>query len=63
MAKRPMADVHAVVSAVLEELDQEYASYQALHQRYHRREDEVAKLIHGRLVDLCKRLLREMTKE
>lgn len=57
-----MADVHEVISAVLGELDQEFATYQALHQKYHRREDEVAKLIHRRLVDLCKRLLKEIPK-
>jgi hypothetical protein len=57
-----MADAHEVISATLEEIDQEYMAYQALHHRYHRSDDEVAKMIHKRLVDLCRRLLKEIPK-
>lgn len=57
-----MADPCGVISAVLEELDRDYAAYQGLHRKYHRADDEVAKLIHKQLVDLCKRLLKEMSK-
>lgn len=58
-----MADAHETISSVLEELDSEYAEYQELHCRYHNREDEVAKTVHKRLVELCKRLLREISRE
>jgi uncharacterized protein (DUF1810 family) len=58
-----MVDARAVISSALEELDAEYAAYQGLHCRYHSCEDEVAKTVHKRLVELCKRLLRDMAKE
>jgi len=57
-----MADAHGVISSVLEELDTEYTEYQELHCRYHIREDDVAKIVHKRLVELCKRLLREIPR-
>jgi hypothetical protein len=57
-----MADAMEAVSSVLEELDREYATYQELHREYHRADDEVAKLIHRHLVDLCRRILKELSK-
>jgi hypothetical protein len=57
-----MADAHGIISSVLEELDREHSVYQALHNKYHRCEDETAKHVHRRLVELCKRLLRMIPK-
>lgn len=57
-----MADAHEVISAMLEEIDKEYMAHQALHHRYHRSDDEVDKTIHKCLVDLCRRLLKEIPK-
>jgi hypothetical protein len=58
-----MADGREVVSSILEELDKDYATYQDLHRRFHRAEDETAKLIHRHLIDLCKRILKDILKE
>ena len=58
-----MADIHDMVSSILEELDCEYSTYQNLHRRYHKEDDELAKIVHRRLVDLCKRILKEAPKE
>lgn len=57
-----MADAHSIISAVLEELDREHAVYQALYNQYHDCEDETAKHVHRRLVELCKRFLRMIPK-
>lgn len=57
-----MADAREVVSSIMEDLDREYAAYQDLHRKYHKGEDEAAKLIHRHLVDLCKRILKEIPK-
>jgi len=57
-----MADAVSVISSVLEEMDKEYATYQELYRKYHRTDDEVAKLIHRHLVDLCRRLLKDIPR-
>jgi len=57
-----MAEASDVISLVLEEMDREYTIYQTLYHKYHQGDDEIAKLIHKRLVDLCKRLLKEIIK-
>ena len=57
-----MVDARDAVSSILEELDREYATYQDLHRRYHKNDDEVAKLIHRHLADLCRRILKEISK-
>jgi len=57
-----MADAREAITSILEELDRDYAIYQDMHRRYHRNEDEVAKLVHRHMVDLCKRILKELVK-
>jgi hypothetical protein len=57
-----MAEVSDIVSVILDEMDREYTTYQTLYHKYHQGDDEIAKLIHKRLVDLCKRLLKEISK-
>ena len=56
-----MSDIKTVIAAVLDELDKEQSEYQALYRKYRRSEDEAAKHIHRRLVELCKKILRETT--
>lgn len=50
-----------IVSSILKEIDKDYITYKSLYYDYHRCDDEVAKLIHEKLVNLCKRLLYEFS--
>jgi hypothetical protein len=57
-----MKKVDAVISRVINELDAEQAAYQDAYRRYNGREDMQAKHTHQLLLDLCRRLQKELSK-
>jgi len=50
-----------VIAEVLQELDAQYATYQALHEKFRGHEDINAKHVYSTLVDLCKKIRKEIT--
>lgn len=59
MAKKDSI-VDEVVSEILVELDQDHATYQKLHRKFHGNEDESVRHTHSLLVGLCKRVRLEI---
>jgi hypothetical protein len=49
-----------VISEVLKKLDDDYAKYQDAHVFYHNSQDEQAKLIYNRLIQMCKNIRKEI---
>ena len=56
-----MSDHEAVIGAILRELDKELAEHQILYRKFHWRDDDLARHIHKRLVELCRRILKELS--
>jgi hypothetical protein len=58
-----IVDAKEIILLNLKRIDEEFSIYQTLYRKYHRCEDEVAKLIHRHLVELCKQLIKQITEE
>jgi hypothetical protein len=61
MSKIKVKPYDDVISSILLELDSEHALYQKLHGKFHGTEDSTAKYIHSLLIELCKRIRREIS--
>jgi ABC-type metal ion transport system substrate-binding protein len=57
-----MVDVRDIIHSIQAELDKEYATYQFQHRKYHKDDDEVAKMVHYYQTSLCRRILKEISK-
>lgn len=50
-----------VIADIIHDLDAQHATYQTLHRKYHGGEDQHAKHNHQILIELCKRIRKEIS--